>query len=251
VPACTGLGAHCRSLRVLLRVGGLDEGPASLDHEGTWLLGHTEHITFGDLWEGDGDLYADAVLHVPCRYLQAENGGARCRAHGFEGPTPRGRPQPPQPRQFGGDEFRVVEDMRITTRELRFPRGQLPVLSGDNPCATAPCQTADHTRGGACCRDLQIEIMCTRRQRRLEALVRARKSPYLCKVARPGDFSLEAEIISACGYLGPNQTSCTLHGRKRTDGRPAKPDLCSDWPPKGEGLHAGCVFARRRRRGPG
>jgi len=235
---------------VLLRVGELEEGPTSLDHEATWLLGHTEQITFGELWCADGDLYVNAVLHVPCRYLAVQNGTARCSAYGFEGPTPRARPRPPQERQLGGDRFRVVDDMRLTTRHLAFPGRQLPVLStGDNPCATAPCRTADNTRGGACCRDLQIEIMCTRRERRLEALVRARKSPYLCKVSRPGDFSLEAEIISACGYLGPNRTSCTLHGRQRNDGRPAKPDLCSDWPPKGEGLHPGCVFESRRRPG--
>ena len=37
---------------------------------------------------------------------------------------------------------------------------------------------------------------------------------------------------------------------RRADGRPAKPDLCSEWPPKNQGLHPGCVFARPRRRGP-
>lgn len=234
---------------MLLRVGALEEGPTSLDHEATWLLGHTQQITFGDLWEGEGDLYVDAVLHVPCRYLEVRNGTANCAAHGFRGPTPRARPQPPQPRQLGNDRFCVVDDMRLVAREARLPRRRLPVLeTAENPCATAPCRTADNTRRGACCRDLQLEIMCSRQQRRLEALVRARKSPYLCKVSRPGDFSLEAEIISACGYLGPNRTSCTLHGRERADGRPAKPDLCSDWPPKGEGLHPGCVFGTRRKR---
>jgi hypothetical protein len=235
---------------VLLRVGELEEGPNSLDHEATWLLGHTEQISFGALWEGEGDLYVDAVLHVPCRYLAVQNGTARCTAHGFQGRTPRPPTRLPQPRQLGGDQFRVVDDMRLATQELPFPGRRLPVLNArDNPCATARCQTADHTRGAACCRDLQIEIMCTRRQRQLEALVRARKSPYLCKVTRPGDFSLEAEIISACGYLDRNRTSCMLHGRARTDGRPAKPDLCSDWPPKGEGLHPGCIFEHRRRGG--
>lgn len=236
---------------MLLRVGGVDEGPASLDHESTWLLGHTEQISFGALWDADGDLYVDAVLHVPCRYLAVENGTARCAAHGFEGTTPRDRPRLGQPRQLGGDLFRVVDDMRLADQELRFPRRELPVLSQENPCATARCETADHTRGAACCRDLQIEIMCTRRERRLEALVRSRKPPYLCKVTRPGEFSLEAEIISACGYLGPDEISCMLHGRKRKDGRPAKPDLCSDWPPKGEGLHPGCVFGPRGRRARG
>ena len=91
--------------------------------------------------------------------------------------------------------------------------------------------------------------MCTRRQGRLEALVRSRKSPYLCKVSREGDFSIEAELISACGYLEPGGVACTLHGRRRDDGRSAKPDLCFDWPPKDKGLHPGCVFAPRPRNG--
>jgi hypothetical protein len=242
VPACTRLGNQCRTLRVLLRIGGLDEGRESLDHEATWLLGHTERITFGDLWASDGELYADALLHVPCRYLQATNGTARCAAHGFEGSLPDPG-QPPQPRQLGADRFRIVDGMRLVTRALPPARRALPVLTEENPCAGAPCRTADHVRGAACCRDLQIEIMCTRSQRKLEALVRARKRPYLCKVTRPGDFSLEAEMVSACGYLGADRLSCTLHGRHRADGRVAKPDLCSDWPPKGKGLHPGCVFA--------
>ena len=63
-----------------LRIGSLDEGDASLDDESTWLLGHTQHITFLDLWEGEGDLYVDAVLHVPCRFLSEEGGSASCSA---------------------------------------------------------------------------------------------------------------------------------------------------------------------------
>jgi hypothetical protein len=244
------MGSQCRELRVTLRIGSLDEGSTSLDHEATWLLGHTEHITFGDLWHGDGDLYVDATLHVPCRHLTADRGVARCTAHGFTGSlrSPPGRAE--QPRRLGGDRFRVVDDMQTATRVLptpSAPRG-LPVLSGDNPCATAPCRTSDHRRGAACCRDLQIEIMCTRREARLESLVRSRRPPYLCKVTRPGDFSLEAETISACGYLAEDGIACSLHGRLRADGRPAKPDLCSDWPPKDKGLHPGCVFAPRSRR---
>src|SRR5205085_10606810 len=105
------------------------------------------------------------------------------------------------------DRFVVVEDRQNAVRTLSFPRRSLPVLAGasptgTNPCAGAPCRTADNTRGAACCRDLQIEIMCTRAQRRLDALVRARRSPYLCKVVRAGDFSIEAELISGRGYLG-------------------------------------------------
>lgn len=244
------MGTHCSQLGVTLRIGSLDEGSTSLDHEATWLLGHTEQITFGQLWHGGGDLYVDATLHVPCRYLAADGRVNRCTAHGFTR-SPRVEPdRPAQPRRLGGDRFRVVDGMRSATRELPNPQAprRLPILNGDNPCETAPCRTADNRRGAACCRDLQIEIMCTPREGRLESLVRSRRSPYLCKVTRPGAFSIEAEMISACGYLAEDGIACSLHGRVRADGRPAKPDLCSDWPPKDKGLHPGCVFAPRTRR---
>ena len=132
--------------------------------------------------------------------------------------------------------------------DVPAPERSLPVLASENPCATAPCRTADNRRVAACCRDLQVEIMCTKAERRLEALVRSRRSPYLCKVERAGDFSLEVEMISACGYLGDDGVACSLHGRVRADGRPAKPDLCTEWPPKNRGLHPGCVFVPRRKK---
>jgi hypothetical protein len=236
-------------------VGSFEEGITSLDHEATWLLGHTGRITFHELWEGEGDLYVEATLHLPCRYLNLATGQASCRAYGYTGRLPRGAPVEEQPLQLGGDRFVVVHRARNAVRTLPFPPRSLPVLEipssadGDaNPCATARCRTADNTMKAACCRDLQIEIMCTRRQRRLEALVRSRKSPYLCKIEREGEFSIEAEVISACGYLGADGIACTLHGRQRADGRPAKPDLCSEWPPKNQGLHPGCVFRRRPKR---
>jgi hypothetical protein len=244
-PPCYALGSQCRGVPVVLRVGALEEGNASLDHETTWLIGHTQHITFYDIWEDKGELYADAMLHVPCRYLQRDGATSHCTAYGFSGPTPRGPQRVEQPRRLGGDRFLVVENRRTAMRSLPPPARALPVLAGANPCALAPCRTADHTRGAACCRDLQIEIMCTRRQRKLEALVRSRRSPYLCKVERAGDFSIEAEIISACAFLDDDGIGCSLHGRHRPDGRPAKPDLCSEWPEKKQGLHPGCVFARR------
>src|SRR5918993_1605383 len=225
LPPCRRLGSQCRALPVTLRVGELEEGSDSLDHEATWLLGHTRHITFGDLWEAEGDLYVDAVLHVGCRYLRPEGRGARCSLYGYRGALPRGPRRREQPRRLGGERFQIVEDCRPAARTLPMPPTprSLPVLAGDNPCAVAPCRTADHTRGAACCRDLQVEIMCTRRERQLEALVRSRRSPYLCKVDRAGDFSIEAEIISACAYLDDDGVGCTLHGRERPDGRPAKP----------------------------
>lgn len=255
-PPCRSLGVQCKSLRVTLRVGELEEGPDSLDHEATWLLGHTQHIDFMELWEGEGDLYVEAVLHVPCKFLHQEGQQATCRAHGFTGPSPRGARRSPQPLQLGHDRFVVVEECRNVIRTLPMPARSLPVLgngagAAENPCATAPCRTSDNTRKAACCRDLQVEIMCTRAQRRLEALVRSRRSPYLCKIERGGDYSLEVEMISACGYLDHvDGVACSLHGRHRADGRTAKPDLCFEWPPKNQGLHPGCIFGPRRRSRP-
>ena len=254
-PPCKSLGRHCQGLSVILRIGSLDEGADSLDHEATWLLGHTERITFGELWSGDGDLYVDATLHVPCRHLQAQEGGrAHCRVHGFDGAMPRPIPRREQPRQLGRDRFLIMDRMEQKALKLppppppSAPSRALPVLASSNPCEGAPCETSDHRRGAACCRDLQVEIMCTRKETRLEALVHHRKSPYLCKVDREGDFSIEAEMISACDYIVEGGVACTLHGRKRRDGRSAKPDLCFEWPPKGKGLHPGCVFGPRTRR---
>ena len=250
-PPCRKLGPQCRALRVTLRVGSLEDGEPSLDHEATWLLGHTEQITFGEPWSGNGDLFVDATLHAACRYLREDGTTAACRLYGYSGPARRPPRRPEQPRQLGGRRFRVVDAQRMVARSLApepAPVHALPVLNPGNPCAGAPCRTADNKRAAACCRDLQVEIMCTKGERRLEALVRSRKSPYLCKVERAGDFSLEVEMISACGYLGDDGVACSLHGRLRTDGRPAKPDLCTEWPPKNRGLHPGCVFGPRRRR---
>jgi hypothetical protein len=250
-PPCQRLGAHCRRLKVTLRIGSLDEGNESLDHEATWLLGHTGNITFLRLWEGDGDLYADALLHVRCRFLKpGPDGTARCTAHGFEGRMPPDR-RDTQPRQLGRDRFRIVDSRRLVERRLLPPPAtprQLPVMTEANPCDGAPCRTADNKQGAACCRDLQVEIMCTPRETRLEALIRSRQSPYLCKIEREGKFSIGAETISACGYLEEGGVNCTLHGRQRHDGRTAKPDLCFEWPPKRQALHPGCVFGPRRRR---
>jgi hypothetical protein len=248
---CRKLGSQCNALRVTLRVGSLEEGDSSLDHEATWLLGHTERISFGDLWWGEGDLYVEAILHVPCRYYRSDGHTAECRLFGYRDEARRPARRDAQPRRLGGNRFQVVDAKRVVTRSLPpapAARHALPVLGGENPCASAPCLTSDHRRGAACCRDLQVEIMCTRADRRLEALVRSRQSPYLCKIERGGDFSLDVEMISACGYLEEDGVACSLHGRVRADGRPAKPDLCTEWPPKNRGLHPGCVFGPRRRR---
>jgi hypothetical protein len=129
------------------------------------------------------------------------------------------------------------------------PRRALPVHQAPNPCATASCKTANHAVGAACCRDLQLEIVCPPRQRRLEALIRNRRSPLLCKVDRESGDSLGVEIISACSYLDEDRTSCVLHGLIRPDGRRAKPDLCFEWPSPDGTSHPGCVMARRHKPG--
>ena len=78
--------------------------------------------------------------------------------------------------------------------------------------------------------------MCTRRQKTLEALVRSRRSPYLCKVSREGDFSIDAEMISACGYLETDGVACTLAWSPTgpTDDRPS-PISAASGPPEAEG----------------
>ena len=233
----------------MLRVAKLDDGPDSADHEATWLLGHTERISFlGDLQQDQDELFIEAQLHVPCRFLRADGaGGGRCGAHGYSrASAPRG-PDPAEPRRFGRERFQVVESGRMVTRMLPMnprPPRELPIHAGSNPCVGAPCRTADNRRGAACCRDLQLEILCSEKQRHREALVRARKSPYLCKVERISPFSLGAEMISACDFLLEDGVHCALHGRRRPDGRPAKPDLCSEWPEPGDTMHPGCVFGR-------
>jgi hypothetical protein len=243
------MGPQCRSLKVILRIGCFEDGPASLDHEATWLLGHTERVDFGEPWDDGEDLFVDAVIHVPCRYLKEAGTSATCGMYGYHGKSRPPARRPAQIRQVRNDRFRVVEMGRFRDRDLLLPKRSLPVLAGPNPCATAPCRTSDHRRRAACCRDMEIEIMCEERQTRLESLIWSRKSPYLCKIERAGKFSIEAELISACDYLGEDGVACTLHGRVRPDGRPAKPDLCSEWPPKGKGLHPGCVFKGGRTAG--
>jgi hypothetical protein len=246
-PSCRTLGPQCLGIPVTLRIGTLDKGPASCDHEATWLLGHTEHITFRDLRARDRDLLVDAVLHVRCRFLQRQGDLGACRAHGFTGPAPSPPASPVQPRRLGGDAFLAVSEGAQRTLTLPFPPRSLPVLEVDpldseNPCSIAPCTTADHRRGSACCRDLQVEILCDQGDTHLEALVRSRQSPYLCKISRESPQALEAEMISACDYLDDPRENCTLHGRQRADGRTAKPDLCSEWPDDGKGLHPGCLW---------
>lgn len=245
-PSCTALGPQCHRLETTLRIGSIAEGEESLDHESTWLLGHTSRISFDQPYVSGDDLLVDASLHVRCRFLRDGEAphSSRCTAHGFSGTEVALSKGADQPRRLGGDSFRVVSHQQLTPIVLRFPPRSLPVLEEDgvNPCSIAPCSTADNTRGSACCRDLQVEIMCTPEETELEELIRSRQSPYLCKVTREGKYSIDAEMISACTYLDDAGANCTLHGRLRPDGRSAKPDLCFEWPDEGVGMHPGCLW---------
>ena len=152
-----------------------------------------------------------------------------------------GRPS----RAAWADRFRIVVGDHQEDVELPPPPRQLPVIAAEddiNPCSLAPCTTADHRRGSACCRDMQLEIRCPDDSSTLELLLRSRQSPYFCKVSRERPGWIEGELINTCDYLDDERLNCTLHGRHRPDGRPAKPDLCSEWPDDGKGLHPGCLW---------
>ncbi len=248
-PKCTRLGPQCKAIDVTILVDNFDEDSSdtSLDHNATWLMGHTERISFGRLRRDQDELLVDATLHVPCKFLKTVNGQATCKAHGFKGKTPPDPVMPPQGLQLGGDRYRIVDAGKQVTRRMPLDQPSLPVLQ-ENPCEGAPCKTSDHTKGAACCRDLQLEVLCRKGQTAQEALIRSRKSPYLCKVEREGDATLEFEMITACGYLEPGGVACTLHGRERANGESAKPQLCFDWPPKRGTIHPGCVFRGRGKR---
>ncbi len=260
LPPCRQMGRHCRELAVTLRIADLDDDSQSLqDAAATWLLGHTQRITFGRPYVREAELLVDATIHVPCKYLKDDpaasgNGhtpqGARCTAHGFRGRMPS-ESQPsldarPKARTRGGS-YRVFYKGRQRRMPLplkKAARRALPVLNG-NPCASAPCRTADNTRGAACCRDLTLDVMVSADNTRLETLLRARQSPYLCKVTRDTERSLECEVISACNYLDPDDhLSCILHDRLLPNGRLAKPSICREWPDldEDEVAHPGCAL---------
>lgn len=263
-PPCRSLGAQCRELRLTLRIADLDEDTAAeRDAAATWLLGHTERIAFGTPYVRDGFLLVEAVVRVPCKYLAADRrdpqglpdgrgGTARCGAHGFRGPMPEPSARPAARRAFRHDDdtFTLVHRGRVRALRLARRNGvprSLPVL-GKNPCATARCRTADNTIGAACCRDLTLDVVAPLGDERTERFLRSRKAPYLCKVKRADETVVECEVISACGYLDPTDgVTCVLHDRVRPGGRPAKPDVCFDWPDfdkddEDYAGHPGCVF---------
>jgi hypothetical protein len=259
---------------VTLRIATLDEDSQTLrDAAATWLLGHTENITMGKLYVQNRHLQVDAVLHVPCKYLevlaqgqQGHNGGmadryngnwttrvpgpvrVQCAAHGFSGLLPANS------RRNGDERDRfhrrdgklpIVFKGKQRTMELplkRAARKALPVIRDGNPCVDAPCRTADNKHGAACCRDLQLDVLVPESEEHMEALLHSRRSPYLCKVTRDTPETIECEIISACSYLESDGISCVLHDRILPNRRLAKPSICYEWPDLGpdDTGHPGC-----------
>ena len=262
------MGRQCRELNITVRISDLDDdGPTLIDAAATWITAHTERVTFGRPYASDGYLLVDAVVHVPCKYLavddrsagdgrgtrlrRTESGSsvaqATCKAHGYSGPLPRSTQSSERPKfQLGNETFSVIHGRRRRNLKLPLKRAAqraLPVVQNNNPCLGAPCRTADNKRGAACCRDISLEIALPDTSTMTEALLRSRKSPYLCKVKREDEDTVEAEVISACGYLTQDGLmQCSLHDRVRPNGRPAKPSICSEWPDlePDETGHPGC-----------
>jgi hypothetical protein len=259
-PSCSALGRQCRELRVTLRIADLREDDQTFwDAAATWLLGHTGRIDLGEPYVRRRLLLVDALIRVPCKHLAVpqpeRNGGpptGRCKVHGYRGPLPaesRRTALAPQFRQSDGRRIVVYKGKR---RPLDLPlkraaRRALTVMQGANPCDGAPCRTADNTRGAACCRDLTLDVMVPESDIESEALLKSRKSPYLCKVERADAGRIECEVISACNYLEDDGVACALHDRLLPNNRPAKPSICWDWPDLGpdDVGHPGCVLLEK------
>lgn len=267
-PPCKSLGRQCRELTLTIGISDIEDESRSLqDASVTWMTGHTERITWGKPYVVGSDLRVEGTVHVPCKYLRTSSGepavrpdglpsyrtnGKKkqvvcCSAHGFRGPLPTSTQPTAQDTRviLGESRFSMFYKNKRRKLDLRLKRAaqrSLPVLQSDNPCFDAPCRTGDNTRGSACCRDLTLEVFLTSSQRRLEALLRARKSPYLCKIKREDEETMECEVLSACGYLAEDGTGCRLHDRILPNGQRAKPSLCYEWPDVApdETGHPGC-----------
>ncbi len=261
-----------------LRIATLREDGVTLqDAAATWLLGHTENITMGKLFVQDGHLQVDVVLHVPCKYLEVMGEGqrdgaadgfsgnwttrvpgpvqARCTAHGFRRSVPGNtRRNGDERHEFHRRDRKLPIVFRGKQRVMELPlkraaQRALPVLrNGNNPCLDAQCRTADNRRGAACCRDLSLDVVVSEFDEYTEALLRSRKSPYLCKVSRDTPETMECEVISACSYLESDGISCALHDRILPNGRLAKPSICYEWPDLGpdDTGHPGCPLLQSR-----
>ena len=269
-PECRSLGRQCREIRLTIRISDVTEESQTLqDASVTWITGHTERITFGTAYTLGDELRVDATIHVPCKHLRtpegdpairpdgsptpARNGkrpSVRCAIHGFRGTIPSSTQVRVSDRfdvQLGDGRIALYYKGKHRTMDLRLKRSARrpqPAAQTDNPCATAPCYTSDKRLGAACCRDFNLELALPKTQVYKEALLRARAAPYLCKVKRDDDDTMECEVISACGYLNDDDITCVLHDRSLPNGHQAKPSLCYEWPSleEDETGHGGCAL---------
>jgi hypothetical protein len=267
-PECRSLGKHCREVRITIRISDVtDETQTLQDASVTWITGHSERITYGRAYLEDDEIRVDAIVHVPCKHLRTPDGNpgirpdgmavpsrngtspeVRCAVHGFRGAVPSSSQLGSESRanvRLNDGRFAIYYKGKHRTMDLRLKRSAKrapPEVQAKNPCATAPCYTGDNTRGAACCRDFNLELALPRSQPHKEALLRARAAPYLCKVKRDGDDTMECEVISACGYLNDDGITCVLHERTLPNGQRAKPSLCYEWPTleEDETGHGGC-----------
>ena len=173
----------------------------------------------------------------PVATCSEQGGGRTCRPHGFTGPLAADHAARLQPRSSGADRFVMVEDcQRAAVRRSRCRRrrgpARLPVLQRRQslrrrPRAGRPTTPArsrllpgpagrDHVHQR---RSAAWRRWCARGARRISARSSGRAT-----------YSLEAEMISACGYLDDDGVACSLHGRHRADGRPPSRISASNGP---------------------
>jgi hypothetical protein len=84
--------------------------------------------------------------------------------------------------------------------------------------------------------------MCSEKNQRLESLIHYRKSPVSVQSGTCGGFSISAEVISACAYLGDDGVACSLHGRYRETSGPPSRTCAASGPTRERGCIRGAVF---------
>lgn len=243
-PRCAAMGSYCRQIPVRMVICPPDTDRREADHLATWLTGHTGRLDFGEIsWRAEG-LVVDAVLHAPCAFLRDSPGGAaECVGFGYCDSSETVE-RVAASRVRGNRTYELVEDAAI--REL-----QLSELSTDsaerahpNPCAGVACVAGDRSTGSACCREMAIYILCDETDTGLLQLLMSRDSSVVSRVVRYSPGVLQAQLISACSYLGP-RGDCTLYGRARPDGLPAWPSICQRWPLTADEVrNPRCIFHR-------
>ncbi len=144
-------GAQCRGLRVTLRVGSFEDGITSLDHEATWLLGHTGKIDLSRAMGRRGRPvrrgHASRALPASRRATAAR---AVPRARLFEAHSGGSPAREPQQLQLGGNRFVVVHRARNASASFRFP--------------PARCRCSKYRRRGHRCKSLRDRLVPHRRQ---------------------------------------------------------------------------------------